>query len=206
MFINNNTILKDAKNYRLFTNILHQKYIYSNYNYANEFNFATRNTYLEKQTNSLSKLYLNQQNISCEFGDLFLSKPRRKFVKFQSLYYMQQKFLLLSPKLLAQFVLRQLKVSYKLKNRSFNRNFQTGLVKFANTLLALFPNKILGLKIICSGKWKKTRTGRKQKFILRFGKVQKATLANIIYYNKITQETKFGSCGVKVWISYKNLV
>jgi len=65
---------------------------------------------------------------------------------------MQQKFLLLSPKLLAQFVLRQLKVSYKLKNRSFNRNFQTGLVKFANTLLALFPNKILGLKIICSGK------------------------------------------------------
>jgi len=68
--------------------------------------------------------------------------------------------------------------------------------------LTIFHKLITGLKIECKGKWKKTRSGRKQKLNISFGKIQKNTLTNIIFYHSNSQETKYGKCSIKIWISY----
>lgn len=194
-FTNNLSIVKDSKNYRIFSRVIHQNNIYNN---LEEYTTQARNHYKIKQNGVLNKLYLNKKNILCEFNDFILKKTKLNFLNFT-----QNKFLILSPKIITLFVLRQLKETPKLKTKSFNRNFQNGLVRVANTLLFLFKNNIIGLKIICAGKWKKTRTGRKQKICLRFGKIQKTSVSNIIFFNWISQKTKYGSCGIKIWIAHK---
>jgi ribosomal protein S3 len=61
---------------------------------------------------------------------------------------------------------------------------------------------IVGLKVICSGKWKKTRSGRKQKFLVKFGRIKNPSISVATSYNYAFQKTKFGSCSIKVWISH----
>jgi len=143
-FTNNLSIVKDSKNYRIFSRVIHQNNIY---NSLEEYTTQARNHYKIKQNGVLNKLYLNKKNILCEFNDFILKKTKLNFLNFT-----QNKFLILSPKIITLFVLRQLKETPKLKTKSFNRNFQNGLVRVANTLLFLFKNNIIGLKIICAGK------------------------------------------------------
>jgi ribosomal protein S3 len=61
----------------------------------------------------------------------------------------------------------------------------------------------LGLKIICTGRWKKTNTGRKQNLYFKFGKTSTSNVANKIIYTIINQTTKYGKCSVKIWVSIK---
>jgi hypothetical protein len=61
-------------------------------------------------------------------------------------------FLILSPEILTNFTVAQLKKPNKLKNINYKRNLQLGLIKLAKFFLYIFKNNIIGLKIICSGK------------------------------------------------------
>jgi ribosomal protein S3 len=66
-------------------------------------------------------------------------------------------------------------------------------------------NHILGFKIVCSGKWKKTRSGRKQKLTIKFGQIVNSSVSNVILYDYSVQKTRFGSCSIKVWISHSKI-
>jgi ribosomal protein S3 len=76
-------------------------------------------------------------------------------------------------------------------------------LKLVEILLKNYNYKIIGLKIICLGRWKKTSTGRKQKLFLKFGQVKSSDISNKIIYQTISQTTKFGVCSIKIWIAQK---
>jgi ribosomal protein S3 len=77
-------------------------------------------------------------------------------------------------------------------------------LSFSQALLKQLQKNIIGLKIICSGKWKKTRSGRKQKLCVKFGQIVSSKVSNTLLYDFNSQTTRFGVIGIKVWIAYKN--
>ena len=75
---------------------------------------------------------------------------------------------------------------------------QKNILKVIRTNLRLFKFNIIGLKIIISGKWKKTNTGRTQKIYLKYGKIQNSNTRNKVIYQNIAQKTKFGMFSMKM--------
>jgi ribosomal protein S3 len=65
-------------------------------------------------------------------------------------------------------------------------------------------NRINGISIICSGRWLKTRTGRKQKLKVTIGKIRKQTYRYNVDYDLTSLTSKHGTFSVKVWISYRD--
>ena len=112
---------------------------------------------------------------------------------------------MLYPWLVNQFIKTNLSEigNVVLKTNTFSRNIQGNIINFIALLLFEFKYDILGLKIICSGRWKKTNTGRKQKLYLKLGQIQSSNVTNKIIYNNINQTTKYGVCSVKIWIAHK---
>ena len=45
---------------------------------------------------------------------------------------------------------------------------------------------------------KKSRSGRKQKLVIKIDNIRNASLNNILLYDYQATKTKFGSCGIKV--------
>jgi ribosomal protein S3 len=66
-------------------------------------------------------------------------------------------------------------------------------------------NFVSGIKVICKGKWTKTGTGRTQKIILNFGRLNNQTFSYFLDSYVSTAVTKFGVCSVKVLISYNKV-
>jgi ribosomal protein S3 len=66
-------------------------------------------------------------------------------------------------------------------------------------------NIISGLKVECSGKWKQTASGRKQKLLFVVGNIKAQSVDQVISYGFSTINTKFGSCSFKVWVCFKPL-
>jgi small subunit ribosomal protein S3 len=64
---------------------------------------------------------------------------------------------------------------------------------------------VTGVKIVCSGKWKKTKSGRSQKITVTTGRLQTQSLTALTSFGFATSITKYGSCGIKVWVNYKPL-
>ena len=102
---------------------------------------------------------------------------------------------------ISNYIVKQLKISVKFKDKIFKQNLQKG-IKF---LLSNYYKKykITGIKVVCSGKWKKTKSGRKQKFTISFGKINKQQIFVPSDYFASSTTTKFGICNISVWISYK---
>ena len=141
---------------------------------------------------------LNKQQVNYYFSDFFFSKNSKYFSLF-----CQNRQVLLFPKFIVAYITNQLNKSGTLKRISFRKNLNLGILTFSFKLLKHLQNTVNGLKIICSGKWKKTLSGRKQKLTIKFGKIRNSTTSNKILYYCSTQKTKYGSCGIKVWISHK---
>jgi ribosomal protein S3 len=74
------------------------------------------------------------------------------------------------------------------------------MLKLIKRIIKDYNYHICGIKISCSGKWKKTRSGRTQKFVLQFGKIKNSTLSNVIFFNQTNQKTRYGMCNLKIWI------
>jgi len=112
----------------------------------------------------------------------------------------QSKFLTFYPKLLTEFAKQQLATTNNtpFTSTNFNKNLQKNLLKLIEIILKKYPYKIIGVKLICSGKWRKTPSGRKQKVYLKFGQIQTSNLANKIVYHNVSQRTKFGICSIKL--------
>jgi len=150
----------------------------------------------------LKTLYLNTLNSYYYFSDLFLNKYKKNKKGF--LYFDHKFSSFFSPKILTFSIVEQIKrYNNKLKSKNFSFGLNIGIAKLVNKLLAKYKKNIVGIKIICSGKWKKTRSGRKQIFVYKKGQLRNSTISNVIFFDFITQKTKFGSCGIKVWIAQK---
>lgn len=110
----------------------------------------------------------------------------------------------ISSQALSDYLGLQLISPPKIKDDCFKRNFWQGLTLF---LYSFFNKKtvfqINGFKLICSGRWKKSKTGRKQKFFCSIGKLRSQTYSTFIDYGFTNVNTKYGVCCIKVWISYK---
>lgn len=110
----------------------------------------------------------------------------------------------ISAQVLCNIVAYQLGLPPKLKDNNFKRNLRKGIVG----LVKFIFNKrttpyIAGVKIICSGRWQKTKSSRKQRMTYSFGKIQRQSFSKFIDYGFIATTTKYGVCGIKVWVCYK---
>lgn len=105
----------------------------------------------------------------------------------------------ISAQVLCNIVAYQLGLPPKLKDNNFKRNLRKGIVG----LVKFIFNKrttpyIAGVKIICSGRWQKTKSSRKQRMTYSFGKIQRQSFSKFIDYGFIATTTKYGVCGIKV--------
>tara|TARA_B110000444_G_C18828030_1_gene591463 strand:- start:227 stop:778 length:552 start_codon:yes stop_codon:yes gene_type:complete len=107
-------------------------------------------------------------------------------------------FSTVSCNLICEYIADQLKKPVRLRNKSFTKNINIGLMELTNKIIKENKENILGLKIICSGRWQKTRSGRKQNVIIRVGNINTPTISSLLYYNYLQTTTKQGACGVKV--------
>ena len=129
----------------------------------------------------------------------FNQKSIFKFFMFKKPYF------LLSPKIIVEFIKSHISEIAKPKNLmlkgSFNKNIQKFVLKFVSLLLVNLNIKILGFKLIFSGKWKKTKTGRKQKLYLKYGRIQTSNITNKIWYYNDNLTTKHGVISIKLWLA-----
>lgn len=186
-FTNSVLLTQDSKNTRSYSQLLHANDAQSSIDLKQ----ASRKHFLLQQQKMFDNLNIvNKKNI-ISVSNFNVSRKDTK------------RFTFLSPAIITSFVADQLQKSIKLKNKSFSISLNVGILKLINTFLQVFQNNITGIKIICTGNWKKTKAGRKQKLRLIFGKMQKPTINNFIVFNQSAQTTKYGCLGIKVWISHK---
>lgn len=110
----------------------------------------------------------------------------------------------LSAQTLSDYIVEQLKLSHRSKHWSFKISLQSGIADIISKLLRKKNTHFIsGVRILCSGKWRKTKSGRKQRIVFSIGRLRSPSMDCVSSYGFSTQATKFGACGIKVWISYK---
>lgn len=202
---NNIITFKNSKDFKINYDILDQRFFLfftklicsSKRTIQNFYNF--KGDYVSTFQSLLKQFMLSQKHI------LYSVSKTEAQKKFNFYNQFKRPFLFFFPKLFTEFVKLQLMETkiVNLKKNNFNQNLQGNLVNFVNYFLSEFGYDILGIKIICGGRWKKTGTGRKQKLYLKFGRIQSSNIANKILYHSINQKTKYGMCSIKVWIAHK---
>jgi len=205
---NFSNIFKSSKNYKLIFECLDERFFFYCVNLINsQKNYETIDTnYFQYKFKHLAFIIsimktflLSQTQLKIHSSNLQLQKKLWKNNDKTSSSF------LLYPWLVNQFIKTNLSEigNVVLKTNTFSRNIQGNIINFIALLLFEFKYDILGLKIICSGRWKKTNTGRKQKLYLKLGQIQSSNVTNKIIYNNINQTTKYGVCSVKIWIAHK---
>jgi hypothetical protein len=106
----------------------------------------------------------------------------------------------ISAHVVAGYIRRQMASPQKLEDLDFRINLKTGISMLALFLFKRFPlgSSIQGLRIVCSGKWSKTRSGRKQRLVYNRGSLKRLTFSALLDYGTSTVTTKFGVCSIKV--------
>jgi len=193
IFSNNATTIKNCKNYHVYSKIIQKNTIIQNQNPI-DFKTSDRIELLKSENVNTRRLYLNTKTLKYTFSDLFHKKNNR----LKKLTNKQH--IILVPKILISYITNQLKRNGAMQKHIFLKNLYVGILSFSYQLLKLIQNHIVGFKIICSGKWKKTPSGRKQKLTIKIGKIVNSSLSNIVLYSFGAQKTKFGVCCIKVWV------
>ena len=160
--------------------------------------------------------FLGKQQSFFNFSkrDFLTKKFKSEFLKSKGLHFMKSseimkvseatKFVIpVSSQVVADMITWQIGLSPKLKDKPFRFNPRKGIL----WLVKFFFNQnmpfITGIKIVCSGRWRKTKSSRKQRTVYSFGKIRRQTFSTYVDYGFSSITTKYGVCGVKVWISYK---
>jgi hypothetical protein len=110
----------------------------------------------------------------------------------------------LNAQILSAYIKRQMSFSQKFKDSDFRSGLKVGITQLAIFLFRRFSNitPIQGLRIVCSGRWSKTRSGRKQRLVYTRGSLKRLAVSALLDYGMSTVTTKFGACSIKVWILY----
>lgn len=184
---NNIDIRKNTKSVNVLTSFINHENIQK----MTEFTTSSRFDNFSYLKSNIKNITLNKDYLTYNFVDTIRMPNKNK---------------ILNPKLITSFIVKVLNKDTILKQTNSNNNLKLSITKFLNTFLNIFKDDIVGVKVMCSGKWKKTPSGRKQKLVIKYGKICNASLKNIIRYDNLNQKTKFGAVGVKVWIASKNVV
>ena len=101
-----------------------------------------------------------------------------------------------SPLILSKIIATYLENSkdLRLAVTSMLKNFKKEFFKESN---------IIGLKILCAGRIQGRRSKLADVQWMQVGSISLQTIKNSISYGYSTAFTKYGTCGVKVWICYK---
>lgn len=184
-------MLHTNKNFRLLISCLHSNIFLKNIK-EEAISFKVLNNYSYLSYNFSNNFFLNL---------LFLPL---NFTNQKCFFYQNLK--LTQAQLLTDYITFQLSKSYKKKDFFFKRNLVFGILKTMSGVLNYSNNyttgMISGIKVECSGRWKQTSNGRSQKVRLLLGNVSTQTNNKFISYDYSTTHTKYGSCGIKVWICY----
>ena len=194
-FINEPTIINDSKKLRFYSKIINEKNIY---------NFLdTKNLALVSKIYRLPISYLNQHIWHLQHCFFNNNRLLLNLSIYDTINIIQNKFMLISPILINAYINYQLQTPKQYKNKSWQKSYYLGLVEIARFFLNRFKHNITGIKIVCSGKWKKTNSGRKQKFLIKFGQIRTNVTKTVIFTNELYNKTKFGFFAIKIWISHK---
>jgi len=100
----------------------------------------------------------------------------------------------------ANYIKGQMSASPKMKTVDFRQGLKRGI-----SHLALFLSKrlstgapIQGIRIVCAGRWSKTRSSRKQRLVYARGSLKRLTFSSLLDYGMATVTTKFGVFSIKV--------
>lgn len=168
--------------------------------------FLLNNLFPVHSSHSISLIARRKSVIVEKERSIFLTRNKYNF-QFCDLFF-NSKYSLLSnnvlhPKIFTAFLASQFNKGLAIRNPLFLFNFKAATLFVVKRVLQKFKNDILGLKLTCSGKWKKTRSGRKQKFTVQFGLIKNSGISNVIFFDQLAHKTKFGSCNFKIWILLK---
>jgi len=163
------------------------------------YTYLTRSFVCDNNIKASKRLNFNVKNNMKQFtllSDILCNKKRNEFLTFNA----QKQFsTIMTPDILTNYVCSQLDKHQKFKNRFFRvSGLNLGIMSIVTHLLQYFKNSIIGLKIIIAGKWRKTASGRKQRILLKFGRIQSNCLKSTIMHSYKSQKTKFGTCSIKV--------
>ena len=81
-------------------------------------------------------------------------------------------------------------------------NNQKSRIKVVNTNKGLQLAKLIGFKMEFSGCFDSSKTQMAKTLKFNFGSLSLTKLNNYVDYSKTTFFTKFGSCGIKLWLFY----
>jgi hypothetical protein len=105
----------------------------------------------------------------------------------------------ISGQVLTELISYQIKLPLKLKDKDFNKNLRLGISRLIRCIVNAYTLPyISGIKVVCSGRWQKTRSSRKQRMTYLFGKLERQTFSKFIDYGFSYINTKYGVCSVKV--------
>ena len=183
---NNMFLIKTSKNYKINLKTLNQNFFFfftkvliPNISIQHFYNY--RDAYLKLFVKFLEKYLFISNKLQYNLGFIQNQKKLNQSLLFHA------NFITLSPKIILNFAKTQLtKVDIiSVLANNFNKTLQKSILKLVEILLKNYNYKIIGLKIICLGRWKKTSTGRKQKLFLKFGQVKSSDISNKIAYNAL---------------------
>jgi len=192
-FPNNITITKNSKKYQICAKLYQKKDIIKLLQTPQNPQLLNRSEQLNSEKKKIKNLSLGSSRKNFVFSDLFFNKNSNNYKRLTN-----NQFVILTPKLIANYVANQIKKKRVLNHPQFMVNLNIGILNFSHILLKQFQKNIIGLKIICSGKWKKTRSGRKQKLTVKFGQIVNSKIANTLLYDYQSQTTKYGVIGIKI--------
>lgn len=92
-----------------------------------------------------------------------------------------------------------------LNSKRFASNLQTSVFQIIKNCFNKKSVNIIGIKVVCSGRWMKTPTGRSQKTQYIIGKVENQNLSSFVDHASLNMITAFGSCCLNVWLCFKAL-
>jgi ribosomal protein S3 len=99
---------------------------------------------------------------------------------------------------IALYVNNQLSLKKQQRNEYFKKNIRNGILKTFKNIVKSHKTKILGIKVICNGKYQLSKSNRKHKATYSIGSLQKTTFMVFNDYGSAYGVTKYGSFGVSV--------
>ena len=86
-------------------------------------------------------------------------------------------------------------------NKSFQKSINAGILKTLNYILNTNQG-IVGLQVELTGRFKKSKTGRKQSSLYSYGNINTTSMATLLSFGTTSFITRFGACSLKVSICF----
>ena len=145
-------------------------------------------------------LYLDLFNYQ-KTSERQILKNDQSHVFFNFLY-----FPFISAQVLTNFICTQIQETLKNKEVGFKKNIRRGILK---VIQSCFNKKtvhfISGIRLICSGRFSKTKSGRTQSLSYSLGKLNIPKVSSFLDYGYSTVTTPLGSCSLHVLLCFKSI-